>query len=98
MPWLQSLHVHMPLWCRQELQRGQQPATNDLEKYEEWLRDAAECRRVETRLALLLGTHHRCGSRSPLRLLSHDELQQLVQLSAPVRPSFRVTCAEPGQE
>jgi hypothetical protein len=94
MPWLQVLHIDMPGWCRQELQRGQQRAANDLEASAAWLRDAAEDRRVETRLALLLGTHPRCGRHSPVRLLQRDVLQRIVQLSAPVCPSFVIRCSE----
>lgn len=93
MPRLQSLRLHVPAWARAELAVGQYEAKDDCEQTAERLRQAAARQRLEIRKTLLLGTHVRCGRCSPIKRLTRDALERVLQLCAPLSPSVVVECA-----
>ena len=93
MPRLQNLRLLAPAWARAELSVGQTLAKDDCEQTAERLRRAAAQQRLDIRKALLLGTHARCGRHSPIKSLTRDALERVLQLCAPLSPTVVVECA-----
>lgn len=82
MPWLRDFHVHFPSWCKCALRTG--AAAHPFAAAQSDMIAKTMAARQEIRLAILMGTHERCGQRSVLRKLPRDVLRVILDLCAPL--------------